>query len=63
MTQVSALDIVRPFLWIGASAFVIGFAGYLLLGSASEARYAEGAPAAVQASAPASPPPVDWRAV
>ena len=63
MTEVSVFDIVRPFLWIGAFAFVVGFAGYLFLGGSGQTRYAQEAPAAVQAFAPASPPPMDLRAV
>lgn len=63
MTQVSVFDIVRPFLWIGVFAFVIGFAGYVFLGAGKQAHYAQHAAATVQASAPASPPPTDLRAV
>lgn len=55
MTQVSLFAIFRPFLWIGAFAFVIGFAGYLLLSRPSDAAYAQKAPAALQASVPAPP--------
>lgn len=62
MAQFSVFDIVRPFLWIGAFAFVIGFAGYLFVGAGGETLYAHDAPATVQASAPAVPPPIDLRA-
>ena len=61
MTQVSLFAIVRPFLWIGAFAFVIGFAGYLFLSGPSDAAYAQEAPAALQASAP-TPPSASLRA-
>lgn len=62
MTEVSLFDIARPFLWTAAIAFVIGFAGYVLLGGRGEAAYAQEAPAALQASAPA-PIPTGLRAV
>ena len=61
MSQVSVFDIVRPFLWIGAFAFVIGFVGYVFLGGRSEAAYAQEKPAALQAAAP-TPLPVGLRA-
>ena len=63
MAQFSVFDIVRPFLWIGAFAFVLGFAGYLFIGGGEQTLYAQDAPTAVQASAPAAPPPLDLRAV
>ena len=62
MAQFSVFDIVRPFMWIGAFAFVLGFAGYLFIGSGEQPLYAHDAPATVQASAPAAPPPIDLRA-
>lgn len=62
MTEVSVFDIVRPFLWIGAFAFVVGFAGYVFFGAVGQTHYAQEAPAAVQALAPGSPPPMDLRA-
>lgn len=61
MTQVNLFAIVRPFLWIGAFAFVIGFAGYMLLGGPSDGAYAQQAPSALQASAP-TPPSAGLRA-
>ncbi len=38
MIATSPLDLLRPFLWIAAIAFVLGFAGYALLGAGSIAR-------------------------
>ncbi|MGH6998300.1 MAG: hypothetical protein ACREEO_08895 [Phenylobacterium sp.] len=32
MTEVSVYQIVRPFAWIAATAFAVGFAGYLAIG-------------------------------
>lgn len=63
MAQFSVFDIVRPFMLIGAFAFILGFAGYLFIGSGGQALYAQDTPATVQASAPAAPPPLDLRAV
>ncbi len=62
MTEVSVFDMVRPFLWIGAFAFAVGFGGYLFFAGDGQAHYAQEAPAAVQAFAPAVPPPMDLRA-
>ena len=33
MTEVSAYKIVRPFAWIAATAFAVGFAGYVAIGA------------------------------
>lgn len=63
MAQFSVFDIVRPFMWIGTFAFVLGFAGYLFIGAGGRTLYAPDAPATVQASAPDAPPPLDLRAV
>ena len=63
MAQFSVFDIVRPFMWIGAFAFALGFAGYLFIGAGGRTPYAQNAPATVQASAPDTPPPLDLRAV
>ncbi|MDP1601328.1 hypothetical protein [Phenylobacterium sp.] len=63
MAQFSVFDIVRPFMWIGVFAFVLGFAGYLFIGAGQQALYAQDALGTVQASAPAAPPPLDLRAV
>ncbi len=62
MAPFSVFDIVRPFVWIGAFAFVIGFAGYLIASAGGDRLYAQEASATVQAFAPASPPPMDLRA-
>lgn len=31
MTQVGALEVFRPFLWVAALGFVTGFSGYMIL--------------------------------
>ena len=31
MTEVGALDVLRPYLWVAALAFVTGFSGYMIL--------------------------------
>jgi hypothetical protein len=38
MIASNPFDLVRPFLWIAAIAFVLGFATYALLGAGSIAR-------------------------
>lgn len=32
MTEVSVYQLVRPFAWIAAAAFAVGFAGYVAIG-------------------------------
>jgi len=51
MTELRAMDVLRPYLWVAAAAFVMGFAGYLILGQARDATYAETPSPAVMASA------------
>jgi len=54
MTASSAFDLIRPFLWIAAFAFVAGFSGYALLGGAGARASSDlhrlPQPAAVEAS-------------
>jgi hypothetical protein len=50
-----ALDVVKPFAWLAAIAFLVGFCSYLVLGHPSQAIAQEEAYAAPSAvSAPAS---------
>ena len=56
MTATSPLDLFRPFLWIAAVAFVLGFAGYALLGAGSLARSTDGRLAPTPVEAPQAPP-------
>lgn len=53
MTEVSVYQIVRPFAWIAATAFAVGFAGYVAMGQDRDAPYAR-LPAVVSV-APAQP--------
>lgn len=41
MTEVSLFDIARPFLWIAAFAFVLGFASYFAIGGGANQAYAQ----------------------
>jgi hypothetical protein len=53
-----ALDVLKPFAWLAAIAFLVGFCSYLVLGHPSPAIAQEGAYAAPSAvSGPASD---DW---
>jgi hypothetical protein len=54
MTATSPLDLVRPFLWIAAFAFVVGFVAYALLGAGSIARTSP-SPDPIPATAPMEP--------
>jgi Na+/H+ antiporter NhaC len=54
MTATSPFDLIRPFFWIAAVAFVIGFVAFALLGAGSIARTAK-TPDPTQASAPVEP--------
>ncbi|WP_293404346.1 hypothetical protein [Phenylobacterium sp.] len=49
MTEVSVYQLVRPFAWIAATAFAVGFAGYLAIGP-GEPSLAHGPDAPVMAS-------------
>ncbi|KRB52308.1 MAG: hypothetical protein V4514_22520 [Pseudomonadota bacterium] len=40
MTEVSIVDILRPFLWAAAFGFVVGFAGYVLVVGGMDQTYA-----------------------
>ena len=51
MSELRALDVLRPYLWVATAAFVIGFAGYLALRQAQDTTYAEVPAPAVVASA------------
>jgi hypothetical protein len=31
MTEISALDVLQPYLWIAAFAFTTGFSGFMIL--------------------------------
>lgn len=52
MTPITHADPLRPFVWLAAAAFVLGFAGYLAigmarLGHAQEQHYVAADPAPV----------------
>ncbi len=60
MTEVSIVDILRPFLWAAAFGFAVGFAGYVLMIGGMDQVYARmDAPSQVagmeQASTPSTP--------
>lgn len=50
MTELSLFDVLRPYLWLAAIAFAIGFAGHLVLGGQPEPTYAQVPAAPVVAS-------------
>lgn len=50
MTEVSVFQIVRPFAWIAATAFAVGFTGYVAVGPAGSL-HAPAAPTMAAASA------------
>ena len=54
----SALDILRPFLWLALVAFLVGVASYLTLGQPSAATAAARAP--VRAEMVSGPSSDDW---
>ena len=53
MTEVSLYDVVRPFVWVAAFAFSIGFAGYIAASASDGQMFAQAEPPAVIASASA----------
>lgn len=58
MPTAGAIDVIRPFAWLAAIAFLVGFCSYLVLGQANPAMVGDvtyAGPAAV--SGPASD---DW---
>lgn len=60
MTEVSIVDILRPFLWAAAFGFAVGFAGYVLMAGRMDQAYARmdglgQAAEVVQASTPSTP--------
>lgn len=63
MNRTAARDILRPFAWLAAIAFTVGFWSYLILGPGQAVARAvfpgdaARAPASMPASAPAS---ADW---
>jgi hypothetical protein len=56
MSAIGALDVMKPFAWLAAIAFLVGFCSYLMLGHPSHAGSREEAYAAPAAtvSGPAS---------
>ena len=50
MTEVSVYQLVRPFAWIAAAAFAVGFAGYVAIGPGGPG-LTQGPDAAVMATA------------
>lgn len=51
MSELRAMDVLRPYLWVAMAAFVIGFAGYLAVRQTQAPNYAETPAPAVMASA------------
>lgn len=51
MTQFSMYEVVRPFVWVAAFAFSIGFAGFLAASASDGEMFAQAEPPAVVASA------------
>jgi hypothetical protein len=51
VTEVSVYQIVRPFAWIAATAFAVGFAGYVAIGHDQAGFAAAPAPAMAAAAA------------
>jgi hypothetical protein len=51
MSELRAMDVLRPYLWVAMAAFVIGFAGYMAVRQAQAPNYAETPAPAVMASA------------
>ncbi len=49
MTELRAMDVLRPYLWVAAAAFTIGFAGYVAAGQPQGAGYVEAPAPAVMA--------------
>lgn len=61
--NVSLIEIVRPFLLLGALAFLAGFGGYLILGPPNVMAAGDAKPtAASSAMTPASASAGDWNA-
>lgn len=54
MTELSVYQIVRPFAWIAATAFAVGFAGYVAVGL-DQGGYAQGSGAPVMATVEVAP--------
>jgi hypothetical protein len=58
MTATGAFDLLKPFLWLAAAAFLVGFVSYLTLGrpavASAHAETAYSAPVAGEASWPAA---------
>ena len=51
MSELRAMDVLRPYLWVAMAAFVIGYAGYMAVRQAQAPNYAETPAPAVMASA------------
>lgn len=51
MAEVSLYDVMRPFVWVAAFAFSLGFAGYLAVSASDGEVFARAEPPAVVASA------------
>jgi len=57
MPATNVFDIARPFAWLAAFAFLVGFVSYLALGRPAVAASAHGPQTVISASGPASQ---DW---
>ena len=55
MSELSVYQIVRPFAWIAAAAFAVGFAGYVAMGRHHDDPYGRLPASAVVSTAPAQP--------
>ncbi len=50
MSEVTLYDVARPFIWVAAVAFSLGFAGYVALSASDGEVFAQAAPPAAAAS-------------
>ena len=55
MTELSVYQIVRPYAWIAAAAFAVGFAGYVAISQHHDDPYGRLPVSAVVSAAPAQP--------
>lgn len=50
MSEVTLYDVARPFIWLAAIAFSIGFAGYVAVSASDGEVFAQAAPPAAVAT-------------
>ena len=54
-TEPNPFDLVRPFVWLAAFAFFVGFSTYMLAGAGSVAAYSR-----THAASPIASQQIDW---